>query len=98
MLTTCLWSPDNTALEMAEHYCSIFPNSQITNTGYYEEANPHVPGSKSGDVMIVEFCLLGDNKFSTLNGGPYFKHSCAVSWMIPCSSQAELDFITKSYP
>jgi predicted 3-demethylubiquinone-9 3-methyltransferase (glyoxalase superfamily) len=77
---------------MAEHYCSVFPNSQITSTGYYEEANPHIPGSKAGDVMIVEFTLLGNAQFSALNGGPYFKHSCAVSWMISCSNQAELDF------
>jgi predicted 3-demethylubiquinone-9 3-methyltransferase (glyoxalase superfamily) len=41
--------------------------------------------------MIVEFTLLGDNLFSTLNGGPYFKHSCAASWMILCANQEELD-------
>lgn len=41
--------------------------------------------------MIVEFTLLGNNQFATLNGGPYFKHSCAASWMIPCASQTDLD-------
>lgn len=41
--------------------------------------------------MIVEFTLCGDNKFATLNGGPYFQHSCAASWMIPCANQEELD-------
>jgi predicted 3-demethylubiquinone-9 3-methyltransferase (glyoxalase superfamily) len=92
MLTTCLWSPDNKALEMAEFYTSIFPDSRITTTGLYDEANPHLPGSKKGDVMIVEFTLFGEDKFATLNGGPYFQHSCAASWMIPCANQEELDY------
>ncbi|MBP9812001.1 VOC family protein [Candidatus Gracilibacteria bacterium] len=92
MLTTCLWSPDNKALEMAEFYTSIFPDSRITTTGLYDEANPHLPGSKKGDVMIVEFTLFGEDKFATLNGGPYFQHSCAASWMIPCANQDELDY------
>ncbi len=92
MLTTCLWSPDNKALEMAEFYTSIFPDSRITTTGLYDEANPHLPGSKKGDVMIVEFTLFGEDKFATLNGGPYFQLSCAASWMIPCANQDELDY------
>lgn len=92
MVTTCLWSPDNRALEMAEYYCSVFPDSEITTTGLYNEANPHLPGSKAGDVMIVEFTLFGEDRFATLNGGPYFTHSCAASWMIPCKSQEDLDY------
>jgi len=92
MLTTCLWSPDNKALEMAQYYCSVFPDSHITTTGLYDEVNPYLPGSKAWDVMSVEFTLLGNNQFATLNGGPYFKHSCAASWMIPCKDQEELDY------
>lgn len=92
MLTTCLWSPTNQALEMAEYYCSVFPDSHITTTGLYDEANPHLPGSQKWDVMIVEFTLFGTDQFATLNGGPYFQHSCAASWMIPCSSQEEMDY------
>jgi predicted 3-demethylubiquinone-9 3-methyltransferase (glyoxalase superfamily) len=42
--------------------------------------------------MIVEFTLFGTDKFATLNGGPYFHHSCAASWMIPCVDQKELDY------
>lgn len=45
-LTTYLWSPDGRALDMAEYYVSVFPDSQITTKGLYDEANPHVPGSK----------------------------------------------------
>lgn len=95
MLTTCLWSPDNHALEMAEYYTSLFPDSKITTTGLYDEPNDHLPGSKKGDVMIIYFTLFGTDKFATLNGGPYFKHSCAASWMIPCKSQEDLDYYYK---
>jgi predicted 3-demethylubiquinone-9 3-methyltransferase (glyoxalase superfamily) len=42
--------------------------------------------------MIVEFTLFGPDQFATLNGGPYFTHSCAASWMIPCKDQKELDY------
>ncbi len=92
MLTTCLWSHDKNALEMAEFYTSTFPDSRITTTWLYDESNEHLPGSKKGDIMIVEFTLFGTDKFAALNGGPYFKHSCAASWMIPCRDQAELDY------
>jgi len=77
---------------MAEYYCSVFPDSHITTTGLYDEANPHLPESKKGDIMIVEFLLFSTDKFATLNGGPYFQHSCAASWMVPCTSQEELDY------
>ena len=92
MLTTCLWSPDNNALEMAEYYCSVFPDSEITTKWLYDEANPHLPGSKAWDIMIVEFTIFWSDKFATLNGWPYFKHSCAASWMIPCRDEKELEY------
>lgn len=91
-LTTCLWSSTNQALEMAEFYCSVFPDSRITTTGLYDVPNEHLPGSKAWDIMIVEFTLFGSDKFATLNGWPYFTHSCAASWMIPCVSQTDLDY------
>lgn len=91
-LTTCLWSPENNALEMAEYYCSVFPDSRITTTGIYDEPNDHLPGSKKGDIMMVDFVILGDHPFATLNGGPYFQHSCAISFMIPCKDQKDLDY------
>ncbi|MBC7498196.1 VOC family protein [Candidatus Gracilibacteria bacterium] len=92
MLTTCLWSSANNALEMAEYYCSVFPDSHITTTGLYDAPNEHLPGSKKGDIMIVDFTILGDHPFATLNGGPYFKHSCAISFMIPCKDSEELEY------
>jgi predicted 3-demethylubiquinone-9 3-methyltransferase (glyoxalase superfamily) len=77
---------------MAEYYCSVFPDSHITTTGLYDAPNEHLPGSKAWDIMIVEFTLFGTDQFATLNGGPYFTHSCAASWMIPCKDQKELDY------
>lgn len=41
--------------------------------------------------MLVEFTLLGEDKFMTLNGGPMFRPSCAASWVVTCRDQAELD-------
>ncbi len=41
---------------------------------------------------MVDFTLFGTDKFATLNGGPYFHHSCAASRMIPCADQKELDY------
>lgn len=90
-LTTCLWSVEVNALEMAEYYCSVFPNSEITNKWYYDAPNEYLPGSKAWDVMLVEFTLLWDCPFMTLNGWPYFQHSWAISFMVPCQSQSDLD-------
>lgn len=42
--------------------------------------------------MIIEFTILRNHQFATLNGGPYFKHSCAVSFMIPCANPEELEY------
>ncbi|MFN8417262.1 MAG: VOC family protein [Cytophagaceae bacterium] len=69
----CLWF-DGNAKEVAEFYCSIFPESKIT------VATP----------MVVEWEMQG-KKFMGLNGGPHFKHSEAVSLVINCDTQAEID-------
>ena len=45
-ITTCLWSPDGRALDMAEYYVSVFPDSKIATTGLYDEPNQHIPESK----------------------------------------------------
>mgnify|MGYP002146417223 CR=1 FL=1 len=88
-LTTCLWSPDNRALEMAEYYTSIFADSQITTQWLYDEANPHLPGSKKWDVMIVEFTLMWVS-FATLNGGPYFHIDPSISFFVNSSDTEEI--------
>lgn len=81
----CLWF-DNQAEEAANFYISIFPNSKIDAIARYGETGPGEPGS----VMTVEFELDGQ-KFMGLNGGPVFKPSEAVSFVVNCASQEEVD-------
>ena len=84
-LTPNLWFDDN-ALEAAEFYCSIFPNSKITTVLRYTEAGPGVPGT----VLTVSFELDGQD-ITGINGGPMFTFSEAVSLLINCKDQAEID-------
>ena len=81
-----LWF-DNQGLEAAEFYCSIFPNSKITAVTRYGEANP----DRVGDVLTVSFELDGQEVVA-LNGGPIFQFSEAVSLIIDCKDQAEIDY------
>jgi predicted 3-demethylubiquinone-9 3-methyltransferase (glyoxalase superfamily) len=85
-ITTSLWF-DTQAEEAAEFYVSVFPNSKITNVGRNTEAGPGEPGS----VLTVEFVLDG-SPFLGLNGGPQFTFSEAISLMIDCADQAEVDY------
>lgn len=89
MLTTCLWSHDKNALEMAEFYTSTFRNSKITTKWLYEEPNEHLPGSKKGDIMIVEFELMGV-PFATLNGWPYFHIDPSISFFVSSNDKDEI--------
>ncbi len=84
-ITPCLWF-DGQAEEAANHYVSIFKNSRITAVSRYGEAGPGVKGS----VMMVAFELDGQG-FTGLNGGPMFKFTEAISMMVSCESQAEVD-------
>ena len=86
MMTPCLWF-DGKAEEAARFYVSLFPRSRI------EAVLPFAtdtPGGKKGDTMLVEFTLDGQ-PFSALNGGPYFQLTPAVSFIVPCADQAEID-------
>ena len=85
-LTPCLWF-DGNALQAAEYYVSIFPRSRITKVHATLADNP---STKKGDVLLVEFKLDG-KPFQALNGGPYFKLSEAVSFVVDVKDQAELD-------
>jgi len=81
-----LWY-DNEGLEAAEFYVSIFPNSKITNVSYYSDAGPR----PAGTVLTVEFLLDGQT-FTALNGGPEHRFNEAVSLMISCADQDEVDY------
>lgn len=84
-ITPNLWF-DTQALEAAEFYVSIFPNSAIGEITYYIEGSP----GPAGTVQTVNFSLDGQ-PFTGINGGPQFTFSEAVSLLIDCADQAELD-------
>ncbi|WP_328370577.1 VOC family protein [Streptomyces sp. NBC_00457] len=84
--TTCLWFEDQ-AEEAAHYYVSIFKNSSIGKVARYTEGAMQPAGS----VMTVDFTANGQ-RFVALNGGPQFKFTEAISFMIACADQEEVDF------
>lgn len=88
-ITPFLWF-DHQAEQAAKFYCSVFKNSKILAVARYGEAGPGKPGS----VMIVKFRIAGQ-EFTALNGGPQFPHTEAVSFVINCTSQREVDYYWK---
>ena len=78
-ITPCLWF-DGNGLEAAEFYVSLFPDSSIDSVS---------PGP-DGSPLLVSFTLMG-GPFQALNGGPMFQFTEAVSLVVPCESQAEVD-------
>jgi len=85
-ITPFLWF-DHQAEEAAKFYVSIFPNSKVVKALRYGKAGPGPDGS----VMTVEFQLDGQ-PFVGLNGGPHFKFSEAISFVVNCESQDEVDY------
>jgi predicted 3-demethylubiquinone-9 3-methyltransferase (glyoxalase superfamily) len=85
-ITPNLWF-DTQAVEAAEFYVSVFPNSRITNVFRYSEAGPGEPGS----VMTVDFELDGQ-PYTGINGGPQFTFDEAISLLINCADQDEVDY------
>ncbi len=83
---TCLWF-DTEAEEAANFYTGIFKNSKLGRVHHHTEAGP----GPAGSVLLVEFELNGQ-KFSALNGGPQFKFNEAISIVVPCADQAEVDY------
>lgn len=80
-----LWF-DTRAEEAADFYVSLFRDSRITNVARYGEAGPGPEGS----VMTVAFQLEGQD-FTALNGGPVFKFTPAISFVVNCETQDEVD-------
>jgi predicted 3-demethylubiquinone-9 3-methyltransferase (glyoxalase superfamily) len=84
-IQTFLWY-DNQAEEAAKFYCSIFKNSKVTHVSRYGDAGPGPKGS----AMVVAFELDGQT-FNALNGGPHFKFTPAISLLVNCEGQKEVD-------
>ncbi len=89
-ITPCLWF-DGQAVEAAEFYTSIFKDSRILDDSLYGEEGQEITGQKPGTVMTVSFEIAG-HKFLALNGGPLFKFTEAVSFIIDCKDQEEVDY------
>ena len=85
-ITPNLWF-DTQGLEAAEFYCSVFPNSKVTNVTYYGDAGPR----EKGTVLTVDFELDGQ-RYTVINGGSQFSFDEAVSLLINCKDQDEVDY------
>ena len=88
-ITPCLWF-DNQAEEAAKFYVSLFNNSAVGAVTRYGKEGFEVHGRPEGSVMTVSFRLEGQ-EFTALNGGPHFKFSEAISFVVRCETQAEVD-------
>jgi len=89
-ITPFLWFDDK-AEEAATFYTSVFKNSKIGKIARYDEAGEKASGRPAGSVMTVEFQLEGQ-EFVALNGGPMFKFTEAISFVVNCETQEELDY------
>jgi predicted 3-demethylubiquinone-9 3-methyltransferase (glyoxalase superfamily) len=85
-ITTFLWFDQN-AEEAVKFYVSVFKNSKILNTTQYGDSG----AGPKGRVMTVDFELDGQ-RFTALNGGPNFKFTEAISLVVNCESQQEIDY------
>lgn len=89
-ITPFLWF-DNQAEEAVSFYISIFKNSKIKSVTRYGEEAAEASGRSKDTVMTVAFQLAGQ-EFVALNGGPHFKFNEAISFIVNCGSQDEVDY------
>jgi len=90
-ITPCLWF-DGKAEEAAAFYTSLLPDSRIDKVN---RAPGNYPSGKAGDVLTVEFTMMG-RPFVGLNGGPHFKFNEALSFLIPADTQTEIERLTNA--
>jgi len=89
-ISTGLWFADE-AEDAAKFYTGIFKNSRVTTVTRYSEAGKDQHKRPPGSVMVVAFELDG-HMFTALNGGPLFKFNEAISMMVNCKDQKEIDY------
>ena len=89
-ISSCLWFDDQ-AEEAANFYMSVFKNSELGRVCRYTKEGYEIHKMPAGTVMTVEFFLEGE-RFIALNGGPVFKFSEAISFIINCDTQEEIDY------
>jgi len=90
-ITPCLWF-DGIAEEAARFYVSVFPASRVDGL---QRAPGDYPAGTAGDVLMVEFTLMGQ-PFVALNGGPAFRFNEAISFQIPVQEQEQVDRFTNA--
>jgi predicted 3-demethylubiquinone-9 3-methyltransferase (glyoxalase superfamily) len=88
-ITPCLWFDAN-AEAAVDFYVSVFNHSRIISVTRYGAAGSNVSGRPEGSVMTIEFEIEGQ-KFIALNGGPVFTISPAISFVVNCQTQEEVD-------
>jgi predicted 3-demethylubiquinone-9 3-methyltransferase (glyoxalase superfamily) len=88
-ISTCLWF-DGQAEEAAKSYTSLFEHSRIGKRTPYAKAGFEIHGQPEGKLMTIEFELEGQ-RFIALNGGPIFKFTPAISFLIACKSKTEVE-------
>ena len=91
---SCLWF-DGNSKEAVDYYLSVFPGSKIINTMYYpnstEEGLADFQKDMAGKELVIDFELSGQS-YVALNGGPKFKFNEAVSFVISCKDQDEINY------
>jgi predicted 3-demethylubiquinone-9 3-methyltransferase (glyoxalase superfamily) len=88
-ITAFLWF-DSQAEEAVKFYIHIFKKSRVLGITRYNEVGSRASGRPEGSVMTIAFQIEGQN-FTALNGGPVFKFSPAVSFVVSCENQKEID-------
>ncbi|MCR5861250.1 VOC family protein [Flavobacterium sp. J372] len=89
-IETCLWF-DRNAEEAANFYLSVFKNGRIGRKMYYGKEGFEIHGMPEGTLLTIEIEVL-EHKFVLLNGGPIFKPNEAISFIINCNDQEEIDY------
>ena len=88
-ITPFLWF-DGNAEEAVKFYVSVFENSRIGQITHYTKESSNASGQPEGTVMTIAFELDGQ-PFTAINGGPHFKFNEAISLVISCRDQTEID-------
>ncbi|GMA08584.1 VOC family protein [Tetragenococcus halophilus subsp. flandriensis] len=94
-IVTNLWF-DTQAEEAAKFYTSLFEDGDIHNITYYGPSGAKVSGMPEGTVLTVEFSLA-DQEYIAINGGPVFKFTPAISLMVNCDTQEEIDRLWEAF-
>jgi len=89
-ITSNLWF-DRNAEEAVNFYMSIFRNAEIGRVSHYGSEGFEIHGIPEGTVMTMEFIIEGQ-EFVALNGGPHFKFNEAISFIVNCETQEEVDY------